>query len=87
MKLARVTGTVTATVKAPGLTGHKLLVVDIVDARGAVLEPARVAVDATGAGKGDLCLLVEGSSARLPAPVAGLPVDATLIGIVDAVSI
>jgi ethanolamine utilization protein EutN len=87
MKIARVTGTVTATVKAPGLSGHKLLVVDIVDAKGAVLERARVAVDATGAGKGDLCLLVEGSSARLPSPVAGLPVDATLIGIVDSVSI
>jgi ethanolamine utilization protein EutN len=87
MRIARVTGTATATVKAPGLNGKKLMVVDVVDAKGTVLEPARVAVDATGAGKGDLCLMVEGSSARLPATVAGLPVDATLIGIIDSVSI
>lgn len=87
MKLARVTGTVTASVKATGLVGLKLLVVDVVDAKGAVLESSQVAVDATGAGKGDLCLMVQGSSARLPASVAGLPIDATLIGIVDSVSI
>ncbi len=86
MKIARVTGTVTATIKAPGLVGKKLLIVDIVDAKGTMLEPSRVAVDATGAGKGDLCLLVEGSSARLPAAIAGLPVDATLIGIIDSIS-
>lgn len=86
MKLARVIGTVTATIRVGGLTGHKLLLVNAVDAAGKVLEQARVAVDAIGAGPGDLCLMTEGSSARLPASVAGLPVNATLIAIVDTVS-
>jgi ethanolamine utilization protein EutN len=78
---------VTATVKAPGLAGKALLLVDVVDASGGIIETARVAVDATGAGKGDLCLMIEGSSARLVPSVAGLPIDAALIAIVDRVSV
>lgn len=85
MKIVRVIGTATATVKAQSLTGQKLLVVDVQDAKGKVLEPSRVAVDTVGAGRGDLCLMVEGSSARIPAD--GLPVDATLIAVIDQVSV
>lgn len=84
MKIVRVTGTVTATIKVQGLSGQKLMVVDVEDASGKVLEPSLVAVDTVGAGRGDLCLMVQGSSARLPA--AGLPVDAALIAVIDQVS-
>ena len=85
MKVVRVIGTATATIKARGLAGHKLLVVDVVDADGTVLVPSVVAVDTTGAGRGDLCLMVEGSSARIPAD--GLPVDAALIAVIDTISV
>ena len=37
MRIAMVTGVVTATVKDVQLVGHKLLVVDITDAQGTVL--------------------------------------------------
>lgn len=84
MKIVRVIGTATATAKAAGLSGQKLLIVDVQDAKGKVIEPSLVAVDTVGAGKGDLCLMVQGSSARIPA--AGLPVDATLIAVIDTVS-
>ncbi len=85
MRIVRVIGTATATVKAPGLSGHKLLIVDIEDAAGKVLDAARVAVDTVGAGRGDLCLMVEGSAARIPTD--GLAVDAALIAILDHVTV
>ena len=87
MRIARVIGTATATVKAEGLSGQKLLIVDVEDAHGKVLEPSRVAVDTVGAGRGDLCLMAEGSAARLPSAVAGLAVDAALIAILDHVTV
>ena len=85
MKVVRVTGTATATIKAQGLAGHKLLVVDVIDAREKVLEASIVAVDTVGAGRGDLCLMVEGSAARIPAN--GLPIDAALIAVIDTISV
>ena len=75
MKLARVTGTVEATAKDPALAGHKLLLCDVVDGAGAVLEAALVAVDTSGAGVGDMVLMTRGSAARMPAAAAGAPVD------------
>ena len=85
MKIVRVAGTATATVKAKGLAGQKLLVVDVQDAAGKLLQTAVVAVDTVGAGQGDLCLMVEGSAARIP--TGGLPVDAALIAVLDRVSV
>ncbi len=84
MKIVRVIGTATATAKLTGLTGQKLMIVDVQDAKGKVLIPACVAVDSVGAGRGDLCLMVEGSAARMAAD--GLPIDAALIAILDQVS-
>lgn len=85
MKIVRAIGTATATIKAEGLSGHKLLIVDVEDASGKVQEPALVAVDLVGAGRGDLCLMVQGSSARSAA--GGLPVDAALIAVIEYVSV
>jgi ethanolamine utilization protein EutN len=85
MKIARVTGTVTASVKEARLTGLKLLVTNVEDGAGAVLETAVVAVDTCGAGVGDLVMLVSGSAARLPAAVAGIPVDTAVIAVIDHV--
>lgn len=87
MKIARVTGTVTASVKAAQLTGHKLLVTDVEDGAGNVLEAAVVAADTCGAGVGDMVMLVTGSAARLPAAVAGVPIDAAIVAVVDHVDI
>ena len=87
MKLAQITGTVTATAKDAGLSSLPLLMCDVVDGRGTVLEPALVAVDSVGAGPGDLVLVTTGSAARLPARTTGLPVDAVITAIVDRVDI
>lgn len=87
MKIGLVKGTVTATLKDPQLVGGKLLLTDIVDAKGKVLEAALVAVDTVGAGVGDRVVIVTGSAARQPAGVAGQPVDATIVGVVDGLSV
>lgn len=93
MFLARVTGSVVATQKVVSMTGHKLLVVEPlrVDPQGRdrLLGTGRsfVVVDTVGAGQGELVLIVQGSSARLTPETEKLPVDATIIGLVDTVNI
>ncbi|MEM7683505.1 MAG: EutN/CcmL family microcompartment protein [Paracoccaceae bacterium] len=87
MKLGNVTGTIEATVKAEALSGHKLLLVDLVDGAGTVQEPALVAVDGCGAGVGDQVLVTLNSAARMPSGTAGTPTDATIIAIVDKVTL
>jgi ethanolamine utilization protein EutN len=93
MFLARVTGSVVATPKVAAMTGRKLLTVDPlrVDAkdRNRLVSTGRtfVVVDAVGAGQGELVLIVQGSSARMAPELEKLPVDATIIGIVDTVNV
>ena len=87
MRLARVTGTVTATVKEPGLAGTKLLVVDIEDSGSDALQHSLVAADTCGAGVGDMVLLTTGSAARLSTGTGTLPVDAAIIAVVDHVEV
>src|SRR5580765_2364096 len=93
MFLARVTGSVVATQKVASMTGHKLLTVEPLR-----VEPAQrdrlvstgrtfIVVDTVGAGQGELVLIVQGSSARLTPETEKLPVDATIIGIVDNVNV
>ena len=90
MRLARVTGTVTATAKPDSLGGCTLLLLDIVDGsdgkRKASLQSGVVGVDTCGAGKGDLVIIAEGSAARLSANTSGAPIDCAVIAIVDTVS-
>lgn len=87
MRLARITGTATATTKDARLVGQRLLLADLVDAKGASLETGHVLADSCGAGPGDLVLAVQGSAARMPEGMATLPVDFTAIAIIDRVTL
>jgi microcompartment protein CcmK/EutM len=93
MFIAKVTGSVIATQKVASMTGHKLLTVEPlrVDpaARDRLIGTGRtfVCVDTVGAGQGQMVLIVQGSSARLTPETEKLPTDATIIGIVDTVSV
>ena len=98
MFLARVTGSVVATQKVASMTGHKLLTVEPLRVEPLRVEPTQkdrlvstgrtlVVVDTVGAGQGELVLIVQGSSARLTPETEKLPVDATIIGIVDTVNV
>lgn len=46
-----------------------------------------VAVDSVGAGQGEMVMFCQGSSARLAPGMKEAPVDAVIIGIVDAVEV
>ena len=85
MIFARVTGNVVCTLKDEKLVGSKLMLVQPVDLAGASKGNPLVAVDAVGAGEGELVLLVQGSSARQTSRTTGNPVDAVIFAIVDTV--
>lgn len=92
MFLAKVTGSVVASHKVASMVGHKLLTVepyrvDPSDQRLVSTGRTFVVVDTVGAGQGEMVLIVQGSSARLTPETEKLPVDATIIGIVDTVNL
>lgn len=85
MYLAKVTGTVVATVKAEGLEGIRLLVVEQVDNSGKTVGRPAVATDAVQAGVGELVYVVTGREAALALPDTFVPVDLAVVGHVDDV--
>jgi ethanolamine utilization protein EutN len=87
MQLARVTGTVVATVKTPGLEGVRLLVIQPLDRRLRPIGGQLVAADAVHmAGPGELVYFVAAREAAEAMPNKFVPVDHAIVGIVDAVS-
>ena len=67
--------------------GSKLLVVDVEDGAGNVLEHSLVAVDTCGTGVGDLVLVTMGSAARLSSGSGTLPLDAAIIAVIDHIEL
>ncbi len=87
MQLGRVTGTVVASTKVPGLEGIKLLVVQPLDRHQRPQGKAVVAADAVHmAGPGELVYFVAAREAAQAMPDAFVPVDHAIVGIVDAVT-
>lgn len=87
MNLARVAGTVVATQKEPSMEGSTLLLLERLSER---LEPKGefvVAVDAVGAGEGEVVLYASGSSARQTRITRDRPADAVIMAIVDSFTI
>ena len=82
-----VVGTVVATRKEAELEGLKLLIVKGCDFDGKPSGSSVVAVDAVGAGLGEVVLYASGSSARQTKVTQNRPVDATIMAIVDTVVI
>jgi len=84
MKLGRIVGTVVSTRKDPSLASLKLLIVEnlatTMEKEGGYV----VAVDAVGAGRGEVILYATGSSARLTPVTKDRPVDAVIMAIVDS---
>jgi microcompartment protein CcmK/EutM len=87
MILAKIVGTVVATRKDDRLLSCKLLVARPMDPRGKPEGSYLVAVDTVDAGVGETVLIVSGSSARMAAGLKDCPVDAAIVGIVDAIEV
>lgn len=85
MQLARVLGTVVATVKSDGLEGRKLLVIQPVDGKLVRKGEPMVAIDSVGAGVGEIVFWCRGREASFPFLPAQVPSDCTIVGIVDSV--
>ncbi|HEY6362957.1 MAG TPA: EutN/CcmL family microcompartment protein [Vicinamibacterales bacterium] len=83
MQLAKVLGDVVVTQKDASLAGIKLLVLQPLAADGAATGRALVAVDAIGAGTGEIVFFVRGKEASFPFAPLEVPADAGIVGIVD----
>lgn len=86
MELARVIGTVVATVRCDGLEGVKFLLIQPVDQELRPRGEAVVAADGVHmAGPDELVYFVASREAALALPEPFVPVDHAIVGIVDAV--
>jgi microcompartment protein CcmK/EutM len=83
MQLARVTGTVVSTQKAPELRGLKLLLLQPLTPDRQPFGHVIVGVDSVGAGDGEEVFFVRGREASLPFLPTEVPTDANVVGIVD----
>ncbi len=84
MLLARVVGTVVSTHKSEKIEGIKFLLLDKLDV--ATMQGKNdyiVAMDAVGAGIGEIVFYVTGSSARMTRVTDKKPDDASIVAIVD----
>ena len=84
MLLGRVIGSLVSNQKDPGVDGFKFLVVQALDERAEATGGCVVAVDAVGAGEGEVVLYATGSSARQTQATKDRPCDAVIMAIVDS---
>lgn len=87
MNLARVIGTVVATVKYEGLEGQRLLMIQPLDHNQEPRGRPVVAVDSVQAGPGDLVHTASSREAALALDPWFVPVDSAIVGIVDQVNL
>ena len=88
MYAAKIIGSAVCTCKEQKLVGLKLLVVQPISLLTVENDGKPVvAIDAVGAGESEVVLVVGGSSARQTAVTANMPVDATIMAVVDYIDI
>ncbi len=83
MHFGRVIGTVVCTVRVPSWRGHRTLLVQPTDSRGAAQGRPIVAVDLTSAAPGQSVFYVRAREAAAALPDPDNPADAAIVGIVD----
>lgn len=84
MQIARVIGTVVSTVKNDSLSGRKILIVQTLDAELKDKGQPMIALDAIGAGVGELVFWCRGKEASFPFKRDETPTDCTIVGIIDS---
>ena len=87
MFLGRVVGCVWATVKAPGLEGQRLLIVQPLTPEMKKTGKRIVCTDATGAGAGELVYWCRGRESSFPFLPKEVPTDTTIVGIIDSIGL
>ena len=84
MQIARVIGTVVSTVKNESLHGRKFLLVQTLNADLQPKGAPMIALDAVGAGAGELVFWGRGKEAAFPFNRDSTPTDCTIVGIIDS---
>jgi ethanolamine utilization protein EutN len=87
MKMVKVIGSVTSTIKLDHLSGFKLLFVQSVDWELNGRKEYFVAVDTIGLGEGEVGLMVTGSTARRTDATKDKNIDGTLVAKVERVDL
>jgi microcompartment protein CcmK/EutM len=83
MQLAKVIGDVVVTRKDENLSARTLLILQPIGADGSAVGRTLIAVDAVGAGVGEVVFFVRGKEASFPFLPQEVPTDAGVVGIVD----
>lgn len=84
MQLARVIGNVVSTIKNESLEGRKIMIVQNLNESLEPIGEPLVALDAIGAGVGELVFWCRGKEASFPFKRDATPTDCTIVGIVDS---
>ena len=89
MLLAQVKGQVVASAKLDNLSGRRLLLAEVLTVRPDGLHSTGrelVCVDAVSAGRGEIVLVVMGSSARTAPELGSVPTDAAIVAILESLT-
>ncbi len=87
MKLVKVLGSITSTIKDPTLDGFKILLVQCVETDLTGKQEYFVAVDTVGMGEGEVGLIVTGSTAKRTGITKKKNVDAAIVAKVDKIDL
>ena len=85
--LGKVIGTIWATCKYPGLEGAKIQLMQPIDADNKPTGTPISVVDTIGAGQGETVLYITAYEAVIPYHRDMVPIDASIIGIVDSINL
>ncbi len=84
MQLARVIGNVVSTIKNESLEGRKILIVQNLNEDLKPVGSPLIALDAIGAGIGELVFWCRGKEASFPFKRDDTPTDCTIVAIIDS---
>ena len=87
MKLVKVMGSITSTIKDSTLKGFKLMLVQAVDVSLEEKNDFFVAVDTIGLGRGEIALIVTGSTAKRTVLTRHKNVDAAIVAKVERIDL
>jgi microcompartment protein CcmK/EutM len=87
MKMVKIIGSVTSTIKDDSLKGFKLLFVQAVDLNLNGTKEYYIVVDTVGLGEGEVGLIVTGSTAKMTQLTADKNVDGTLVAKVERIDL
>ncbi|HBX51403.1 MAG TPA: ethanolamine utilization protein EutN [Bacteroidales bacterium] len=86
MILGKVVGTVVSSTQNTSLPGAKFLLIDKCNQQGKCKGDYLVAFDMVGAGRDEVVMISESSSARETFETMNKPVDAIIVGIIDVIT-